>query len=217
MDQFLEAAFQPLNVPYTILMVVVLIYWLSVIIGVLDFSFLDFDVDADVDIDIDADADIDVDGDAGAGGMSTFLHFFHFGAVPFMIVFTFLVIFMWFGSILTNYYLANDSWYIALGLFPIFLVVGLFLTKFATVPFVKLFAAMDNQNDIEVVGKVCTLMESVDSQHISHAKVTSQDGMVQMVNVRTTHETTSLPTGSKALIVSYDEDKKCYIVESFDA
>ena len=52
MNQFLEAALQPINMPYTGMMVVVLVYWLTVILGVLDFSFLDFAIFSPVNLSI---------------------------------------------------------------------------------------------------------------------------------------------------------------------
>ena len=39
------------NLPYTILLGFVLIYWLTVILGFLDLSTLDLDVDIDMDVD----------------------------------------------------------------------------------------------------------------------------------------------------------------------
>lgn len=212
MNQFLEAALQPINMPYTMFMMVVLIYWLTVILGVLDFSFLDFDVDVDADVDVDVDADVDADSGGSVGGaLAGILLFFNIGTVPFMIVFSFLIFFMWSASVFANYYLNNESWGLATLMFPAFLIGGLFFAKFATAPFVKMFESMYNDTDVTVIGKVCLLMESADSEHIAHAKVTNSEGLVQMVNVKTS-EGEIIEKGSQVLIISYDEEQKCYIV-----
>ncbi len=209
MLEFLEASLLPVNLPYTILMLVVLIYWVSVILGVLDFDFLDFDVDVDVDLDVDADMDVD----AGGGfGFSQVLYFFNIGSLPFMIILSFLAFFMWSASVLANHYVGNSSWLIALGLFVPILIGSLFLTKFATIPFVKMFAAMERDTDIEVIGKECVLMESADSVHLAHGKVVTGSGLVQMINVRTIDEGKTIPKGSTAIIVEYDEKRKCYLI-----
>ena len=212
MLEFLEAALLPINLPYTILMIVVVIYWLSVILGVLDFDFLDFDVDIDVDMDVDVDADVDVD-TGGHFGFANILHFFNIGALPFMIVLSFLAFFMWSASILINHYINNSSWLIGIGLFlPIF-IGSLFLTKFTTIPFVKIFAAMEKETDIAVIGRECILMESADSKHLAQGKVVTGSGMVQMINVKTINEHQTISKGSKALIVEYDEERKCFLID----
>ncbi|MFT5619620.1 MAG: hypothetical protein ACI85I_002867 [Arenicella sp.] len=211
MLEFLEASLLNINLPYTILMLVVLIYWVSVILGVLDFDFLDFDVDVDMDLDVDVDADIDID--AGGGfGFSQALYFFNIGSLPFMIILSFLAFFMWSASVLTNHYIGNSSWLIALGLFIPISIGSLFLTKFATIPFVKMFAAMEQETDIEVIGKECVLMESADSIHIAHGKVVTESGLVQMINVQTIEEGKVISKGTTVIIVEYDEKKKCYLV-----
>ena len=91
MQALWQAAIEPVNIVYTILLVVVALYWLSVFLGALDLSSFDFDVDADVDVDadldVDVDADMDVDGEAHTtiGWFAGTLHFFNFGKLPFMI------------------------------------------------------------------------------------------------------------------------------------
>ena len=65
MKEIIEAAFSPVNIIPTILLLFVLFYWIIVIVGVINMDFLDVDVDmdADIDLDVDVDADIDVDTD----------------------------------------------------------------------------------------------------------------------------------------------------------
>ena len=63
MTELIQTAFSPINLLFTILLMLVILYWLSIIIGALDIgSFdLDFDFDADVDVDLDADG-LELDG-----------------------------------------------------------------------------------------------------------------------------------------------------------
>jgi hypothetical protein len=71
---------------------------------------------------------------------------------------------------------------------------------------------MYNDTDTEVVGKVCVLIESADDKHMAQAKVVNADGLVHMVSVKTS-EGKIIPKGEQVLIVSYDEEQKCYIVD----
>ena len=109
MNELIQTAFAPVNLVYTFLLILVLIYWLFIIIGALDFGSLDldFDIDADVDVDMDIDVDADIDTDveagSGAGWFIGFLHFFNFGKMPFMVIMSFLILFSWTFSMLANY------------------------------------------------------------------------------------------------------------------
>jgi len=94
MYELIQTAFSPVNLIYTFLLIIVIMYWLSIIIGALDFgSFdIDFDIDADVDIDIDVDAEIETGSSSNLAGV---LHFFNFGKLPFMVIMSFAVLFAW--------------------------------------------------------------------------------------------------------------------------
>ena len=61
MVEIFEATFSYVNIIPTGFLVFTLIYWFSVLIGMLDMNFLDFHVDKEVDIDVDADMEIDVE------------------------------------------------------------------------------------------------------------------------------------------------------------
>ena len=139
MQELLHAATSPVNIIFTSLLVVVLIYWLSVIVGALHIDSFDFDFDHDVDVDleidhdIDVDHDVDVDGGHEVGWFAGALHFFNFGRVPFMVIMTFLVLSMWSISILGNYYIGGNSWSFAAILFFPNLAISLLITKIITI------------------------------------------------------------------------------------
>ena len=66
MIEFLQECVNYVNLPATLVMIGVLLYWMMVMVGVfgMDAIDLDFDMDADVglDADIGLDADVGVDG-----------------------------------------------------------------------------------------------------------------------------------------------------------
>ncbi len=205
MLEFLKAALEAVNFPYTGLMGLVGIYWVSVIIGALDFSFLDVEVDTEVGLDVDA----------GSGlSLGKALNFFNIGEIPFMILFSFQAFFMWLASINANYLLENTSGWVALGLSaPIFLG-SLFLTKLATWPLKKLFRQLGKEEDMEVLGKVCNILLPAAPKKTGQAEILVE-GAPMRFNIRTT-DGAVLAKGQKALVIDFVEDKNYYIVEPYD-
>ncbi|MEN7551699.1 hypothetical protein AAG747_27535 [Rapidithrix thailandica] len=208
--EFLKYALESVNLPYTFLMILISLYWLATFIGILDLS--SFDLDADADVDIDADTDVGVSGGSALSGV---LHFFHIGEIPVMIIISFFALFAWVGSVLANYYLGNTSWGIA-ALLSIPLCIGsLLITKVACMPFVKVFQHINKPDDIEVVGKVCTLRSQADGENMGLAEV-KLDGITQTVYV-ITHDGLPLSKGDQALVLLRKESKNCYVVEAYHA
>ena len=106
MQELLQAALAPYNIVHTLLLTVVLFYWLGIIFGALDISAFDIDVDAGVDMDVDADVDAGADGN-GVGWFAGALHFFNFGKLPFMLIMSFVIFFAWAISILAHHYIGH--------------------------------------------------------------------------------------------------------------
>ena len=120
-----NAALAAVNLPYTILLGFVCLYWLSVITGVLDIST----GDVDVDLDIDVDADMDVEADAEIGWMGGALHFFNFGKVPFMLIMTVVIVSAWSMAVISNHYWGDYKWHFGLAMAGPILFVSLFIAK----------------------------------------------------------------------------------------
>jgi hypothetical protein len=74
--ELLKNAFIGGNIIPTVLLILVVLYWIIVILGVLDFDFLDFDLDLE----------------AGEGPFYALLSFLKLGELPFMVVFTILIL-----------------------------------------------------------------------------------------------------------------------------
>lgn len=116
MNNFFDLAISSVNLPLTILLIILVIYWLLTMISGIDFD-VDFDVDVDLDTDFDVDADSGMDSanadfEDMAGNEVTkenivgkrqkplkwwqvFLIYFNFVGLPFMFTFTVLVFVWW--------------------------------------------------------------------------------------------------------------------------
>jgi hypothetical protein len=218
MNALLEAAVAPYNVVYTGLLMLVLLYWVTVIFGALDIGAFDFDVDTDldIDVDVDVDADVDVDSDAdvgsSAGWLAGTLHFFNFGKLPFMVIMTFLIFSMWAISILANHYIGG-SWFFALILLLPNLFVSLVITKILTTPLVPVFKDYKSKGveAIDYIGQLCTMRLPATSSQIGQAEV-RYDGDSLLITVKVVEGGSPILKGEKALIINRSEDEKYFIV-----
>ncbi|RSK48934.1 hypothetical protein [Hymenobacter rigui] len=218
MTELLHAAVSPPNLLATGLLVFVLLYWLTVILGLLDFKTLDIQTSHDFDAPHHAHLDTDAS-HAGVSWLNHALAFFNLGRVPLMVFLSFVALPLWVGSILLNYYLGNESWLLGLGLLVPLLIGSLLLAKVLTLPFVHLFAAMERNHDegAQPLGKVCTVLLPATHERLGQASVQLRSGAPLMLNVRAASAATELKKGDTALIIDYDAARRCYLVEPYDA
>lgn len=216
MTELLHFAFAPVNLPFTLLLLIVLLYWLTVMVGVLDFSSFDFDVHTDLHHDIHVDKGVNVEVNTNVGWFGVVLAYFNFGRVPFMIIMSFVSLFLWVGSILGNHYIGGGTVWVALLLFVPNLIVSLFLAKLVTNPLKWVFRedADEVESNHRMIGKTCTVLLSVNDQKIGQAEVAIQRGAPLLLTVRTTTGN-KLARGEKGLIIDYDKNAHTYLIEPY--
>ncbi len=191
MNQLFQEAFATENIVLTVLLALLLMYWLLVIIGGLDIESLDFDFDADMDVDLDADLDLDVDADGadgatvGGGFWISTLQFFNVGEAPLMIILTVLVTCMWAISILSNYYLNDGS----LNLAAVFLLANfvgsLFITKIITTPIARLYRKIKSNyaEAVDYLGRTGKAMTPLKGDRLGQAEIIVENSSLR-INVK---------------------------------
>lgn len=206
MQALWDAAFSGPNMVYTTLLIVVLLYWLLVLIGTLDFGSVD------VDLDLDADADAEVGGMEGVAGI---LHFFNLGKVPFMVILSFAALAMWATSILANHYLSNGSvWFPILFFLPI-VFVGLITAKLLTTPLIPIFRSLNTEAEaVDYRGQLCTVLLASTYESVGQAEV-NIDGTSLLVSIKTEPSSEPLSRGDQAMILRPTEDEKYYLVTKY--
>lgn len=230
MNELFQAAFSAVNIVPTVLLLLILIYWIFVIIGAMDMDTISvdldadtdvgFDVDADFDLEADVEADVDADADAHGVGSVAFLNsiltFFNLGKIPFMVWLSFLIIPMWVLSILFNYYLHNTSMLLSLVVLIPILVVSLIVSKVLTQPIAAMFEKINKNSDdkFKYAGNVCTVLMKATHNRFGQAEV-KKNGNIYRVNIITKEDGVALEKGQTALIIEYQIDKKCYLVEPY--
>ena len=225
MKEIWDLAISGQVLPFTLLLVPIILYWLMAAIGALDLEFLnvDFDAHVDTDIDVDVDAgDFDGGGDHG-GGHGPFLGFVH-GAlkivngtdVPIMAVFSFLFIFLWICAMLGNLWFNPDGTefrgtMIGLGSF----VGAVLLTRLATEPLKPIFRAMkgDGTEHKPVVGRSGTVRSGEITTENGQVEI-EESGEVLLLNARLGEGAKPLPRGTEVVVYNYDKESGIYYVKN---
>ncbi|HMQ49539.1 MAG TPA: DUF1449 family protein [Saprospiraceae bacterium] len=209
MTELLQAALEPVNLFYTTLLAMVLLYWLSVMLGALDISALDFDLDT-------ADADVDADLHGGGSWLAGVLHFFNFGRLPFMVVMSVVVLAAWCLAILGNYYIGQHTWGFALATFLPIIFASLVLAKLITAPLVPLFAHLDGTvQEVDYIGQVCQIRLPANAEKFGQAEV-QIDGDWLLIHVKTETQEMALRSGEQALVVGKTPDGRYYLVRRLE-
>lgn len=214
----LEFLFSGPLLPLTVLLGLVAVYWLFVVAGALDLDFLDvdFDVtDADVDLDFEVNGDADLDGadldaDAtGASGWHRALAFLHLGVVPFMVVFSLLVLGWWTAAAIGLGVLGAGAFVALAGGFA----VALAATKLATWPLARLFRQLKAaEAPVKIVGRVCEAVTTVDHERLGQAQLDT-DGAPLLLTVKTTQPGERVARGGRALVIARSDDGRYYLVD----
>ena len=227
MMEFLNECIAPVNVLPTVLLGLVLAYWLFVIIGAVGVDSFDFDFDADVDVDVDIDVDIDggvdgaVDGHGGssvhdAGGSFTAgaLNFMHASEVPILIIVSVFVMAWWLLNLVTNHFINPDLEILTWSLLTIpNLIFALVITKVMIYPLARYGT---KETDIEtkyreMIGTVAKVKTTEVTEKFGQIEL-EDDGPPVVYNART-NPGEKLVRGDAAKIIGYDRDSGTYLVE----
>ncbi len=236
MEKIIEIAFSQVNITLTILVLLLIAYWLFTI-----FSGLDFDVDFDVDIDIDADIDVDADADISGSEIEfseiantelrkehvapnrkkklkwwqIVLVFFNFVGLPFMFTFTAWVFIWWICVVIATSLTHSYSNVFGFVLFLAAIIPSLFLTKIFTTPFKGFFDNLNKDGDepIDLIGRKGVMYSSISNDKMGSAEVLAE-GTPMSIYVKSLNGT-PLKYKDDILIIKQSDDKNYYLVEAY--
>lgn len=210
MVEFITAAFAPVNVAFTVLLLLMGLYWITVILGVLDVNLFDIDL-PDSGLDADADADIDA---GGAGLFRSVLLFFYVGEVPTMILVSILILSLWTFSMLGNYYLnPGGSMLVAIPIFLGNLVASAFVMKLFAMPLRRVYTMLnkDYNAPADVIGRIGRVTTTqVTKDKMGQAEMSTKGAPI-ILNVlsQDDHE---FARGEEAVVVSKDNERGTYLI-----
>jgi len=203
MNELWEHALLPYNMPLTVLLGLMAVYWVFSLIGAADFDF-DFDIDAEAE------------GDVGSGHhiLGAILKFVNAQDIPIMMVLSFLTLFMWSISLLANSILnPGHSNLIALGILVVNFIVSTLIVKAITQPLRPLFRAIKKDEKHEpLVGAVGIVKSRVIDENYGQISVQRVQGAPALLNAYL--DEGALVRGESVLVLSYDESRKRYLVKS---
>jgi hypothetical protein len=189
MGEFVGAALSFPAVIFSVLLAVVVVYWLLVLLGTLDIEI----------------GDIELGGDIGLGG------------VPVTVTVSVLTVVSWFVSLAGGLVIAEldagavVSVVIGLGVLLVALIVGLYAARLAAVPLRKIYAEGPEASRSDFLGRECVIRTGSVTGDFGQAEVTALDGSSAIIQVRQTGEH-ALANGNRALIFDYDIDGEFFWV-----
>ena len=199
-------AILPYNLPITILLGLVVVFWLLTLLGA---------VSADADVEISPD---DLDGEISDIGdiPAAMLRAVNAGFVPLTVVLTILILMMWIISILLNFYFnpGHSNW-LALGIFATAFAFGILATKLITQPLVPFMRRLKEAEDAApVIGEV-GIVRSIQLDSIfGQVEVERPDGAPALLNARLGIASEPVPRGTSVAIISFDETSGIYLVRA---
>ena len=208
MIEFLLEIVKLPNLFATVLLGLVLSYWLLMIFGIFGM-----DLDADLDMDLDADLDADLDGHIDGGIVADVLSFLHIGEVPVMIVASFFALCFWVTTVLSNHYL-NPEWslWVTTYCFIPTLIVSALLTKLIIWPMTPVFRGMKGNETTRVIGsRAVVTTRELDGKN-GQVSIYQADDPEIVINAITANNQI-LKRSQEVLVVRFDEETGVYVVE----
>lgn len=209
------------SVIYTILLGVVLVYWLLAVVGLVDFESggpeLDIDVDVDVDVGVETGHDLNLDSETSEiSVLASYLLALGLGGVPFSVVVSLLVLVSW--------VISSIAAIILLPLVPTGILrfvagtgvlIGAFLFSLPVValmvrPMRKLFVSHNAISNASLVGQTCRIVTGTVDEKFGRAEVPARGAGYHIRVVADTPN--NLTRGSTAMIIEYDEAASQYRV-----
>lgn len=203
MKEIWEQAILSYNLPITILLGLVIVFWLLTLIGAVGMDSLDVDADAEVDGDL---------GDIPAA----MLRVVNAGFIPLTVVLSILILGMWISSIILNFYFnPGHSGFVALGFFLAAFVLGVIGTKLITQPLVPFMRRLkEAENAAPVIGEVGIVRSiQIDSDY-GQVEVERPDGAPALLNARLGIDAEPVPRGTQVAIISMDEKTGVYLARA---
>lgn len=201
MIEIWQQAIRTYNLPLTILLAVVLLFWaVSLLTGG----------------DVDVDADINVDGIDTGGVLSGLLRAVNAQDIPVTLVVSLLSLLLWSISILLNYYFnSNDNGWVAFGFFLLNFIISVLLVKVVTQPLRPFFRAfkIEEEHKEPLIGSEGHVKSRVLNADFGQCEIIRPKGAPALLNCRLAEGEEEILRSQKILVIAYDDMTQKYIVK----
>ncbi|MBT3376625.1 MAG: DUF1449 family protein [Lentisphaerae bacterium] len=206
--------------PYTVLLGLMVLYWVVVIIGAIDIGILDFFDFGDLGEAAEGAAEgVEAAGEAAEGMdgvFSAILGFLSLGQVPVTVVLSLLILKLWFLALLMTLYLPASlrdvvpPLFLGAAGFVFAFIVSVMLTGLTARPLRRVFKRNPVRGHAHLVGQICKVKSSRVTEKFGQAELRVRNSFL-LIEVRSKEEE-ELERGQEAVIVSYDHDRDVYHV-----
>lgn len=203
MTEFFAEMFQPVNMPATVLMLIVAAYWLMVIFGTVGLDLFD------IDLSIDAEGGVE---DLPIGMLPEVLGFFNVGKVPVTILGSVFALVLWTTTMMGNQILNPDA-FLQRGILIMGVVAfaSLFVTKLLTWPLVPVFESMNREEVERLKPGTMARITSTDVSDSFGEVMIERSGPPVVLNARCYGA--RLQQGEIVQLISFDSDNNTWLVQ----
>ena len=226
MQLFLHSLISFPTVVYTVLLAVVIIYWILAMIGLVDTDSSDIDADlgdagggdaADAGGDTaDVSGEGGTDGDTHGGSLGGILAALGLKDIPVTIVLSVVILSSWTLCCLANMWVLAPLgssivyWVARAAILAASAVVSFLITSIILRPLRGLFKSHGAAAKKTLVGSLCTITTGSVDEKFGRADIGTKGTSIN-VNVRADSPNT-LTRGSRAIIIEYDQKNDRYLV-----
>ncbi|QDT96010.1 hypothetical protein [Gimesia aquarii] len=199
MSELIQASMNWPTLPATVLLGLCLLYWLSVILGFMDFDFLDFDLDVEIGTEGASVLDFGFIG----------IRFLNIGEVPVMLWLSIFSLSMWMLSINfdSDVKIQDFMDYLPLALRNI--GISLVVTKLITQP-LRGYFKFTPPNEVEtLLGKTCHVTSSTVSEQFGQGEMEAEGAPLKL-HIRSEDKT--IHKGDLVRLTDYNSEKQFFYV-----
>jgi len=215
MTEFFHFIFTAPNIIATFILSFCVLYWLIVIVGIIDLDMIDIDVDVDADVDVDTDMTGGTEG--GVAWFNKILHFFNLGRFPFMLWLTIVGIIAWFGTVMFNHTLHIGSFLLGSVVFLVAFIAAVVIAKPLTYPLVKMFDALEKSHVLKsVIGQIGEILYPNKNGQPGEAEITHEGSHIRVFVMPSSKEIVLIKNQKVLIITPTENDKNIYLVEPYN-
>lgn len=212
MNAVLQEAISANNLPLTILLGLVALYWLATLIGLMDFDA----IDGFLGLDNDGTGSDGAESDGGF--LSGLLKGIGLADAPVMFILTLFTLFLWGGNVLGNIYFNPDGTGAAGTVILVVAVVLAFVVTRLTIrplrPLMRLMRDTEKRAPIAgLTGTVRSLEVNSDSGQVE----VERDGASILLHARVGEGSDALPRGTRVLVVMEEGEQGAYLVRPIES
>ena len=201
--EFLNTALTFPTVVFSVLLIIVILFWLVTIVGLADIDMFE--------------ADVELETQANTASTSGIFNNLGLSEVPLTVSASIIIMTAWLISIYSQaWFLAefkSHSLYYVFGALIILAcsIISLPLSALITKPLRRFFTSKQTANKHDFIGLECTIATSKVTQTFGQARVTLQ-GAEQLIEIRVQDSTYQFNLGDTALLIEHLVDSRSYVI-----